>query len=58
MLYVESPLNFILKEKLRKPKDKSDVIPFYSILEFVQLLNEIVCVNITNKIPLEDNLRK
>jgi hypothetical protein len=58
MLYVELPLNFILKEKLRKPKDKSDVIPFYSILEFVQLLNEIVCVYVTKKILLEYNLRK
>jgi hypothetical protein len=33
-------------------------MPFYSILEFVQLLNEIVCVNVTNEIPLKYNLRK
>ena len=48
----------MLKDKLRNSKDKSNVIPFYSILEFVQLLNEIMCVNVTNKIPLEYNLRK
>ena len=56
---MESPLNLIILEnKLKNSKDKSNVIPFYSILEFVQLLNEIVSVNVTNKIPLEYNLRK
>ena len=49
---------FILKDKLRNSKDKSIVIPFYSILEFVQLQNEMLCVNVTNEIPLEYNLRK